>query len=96
MADPIWRPAPKIATSGRGRDDHDHRRKDRSSFLAANMPGGGDLRAVVIAETIGGQNVTKAEALLKLRSYLLESIAQASDEIKIIDDILIEVKKCQR
>jgi hypothetical protein len=35
--------------------------------------------------------MTEAEALQKLRSYLRESIAQASDEIKKIDDMLNEV-----
>ena len=47
------------------------------------------------AQSRGGQHMTKAEALQKLRSYLLESIVQASNEIKKIDDILIEVEKCQ-
>jgi hypothetical protein len=41
--------------------------------------------------------VTEAEALqlLRMRDYYLETIAQASDEIKKIDDILNEVKECQ-
>jgi hypothetical protein len=41
--------------------------------------------------------VTEAEALQKLRSYLLESIAQAADEIKEIDLVLLnsEVQECQ-
>ena len=37
----------------------------------------------------------EALELLKLRDYYLETIAQASDEIKKIDDILNEVQQCQ-
>ncbi len=49
------------------------------------------------AQGSGGQHVTEAEALQKLRSYLLESIAQAADEIKEIDLVLLnsEVQECQ-
>lgn len=41
--------------------------------------------------------MTEAEALLKFRSYLLESIAQAADQIKEIDMVLLnsEVQECQ-
>lgn len=37
----------------------------------------------------------EADALQKLQSYLWESIAQASDEIKKTDDILNEVQEWQ-
>ena len=40
-------------------------------------------------------NEAEASHLLKIRQYLLQSIAQASDEIKKIDDILNEVQECQ-
>jgi hypothetical protein len=39
--------------------------------------------------------VTQADMLLRLRRFLLESIAQAADEIKKIDDILNEAKECR-
>lgn len=38
-------------------------------------------------------NEAEASQLLKIRQYLIQSIAQASDEIKKIDNILNEVKK---
>lgn len=39
--------------------------------------------------------MTEAEVLQKRRAYLLESIAQASDEIKKSNDILNEVQECR-
>ena len=41
------------------------------------------------------RETTEAELLQHRRQHLLESIAQASDEIKKIDDILNEVQECQ-
>ena len=38
-------------------------------------------------------NTPEVSALLKLRSYLIETIVYASDEIKNINNILAEVKQ---